>query len=168
MNIYTLTIWTLFVIFVLKETNKLDVFYINVLSLVFVLQDSIPFAVIGGNTVVEVRGQRVRGRLYPWGVVEGKTLNSSSSLPVLVQLWCLISSRVQWRTRPTATLWSSGTCWSEPTCTTWRTSPLTVTMRTTGLSASRPWPGETQPCYFHWKIQFNLNLSSGSFWLNED
>ena len=86
MNIYTLTIWTLFVIFVLKETNKLDVFYINVLSLVFVLQDSIPFAVIGGNTVVEVRGQRVRGRLYPWGVVEGKTLNSSSSLPVLVQL----------------------------------------------------------------------------------
>ncbi|XP_072227620.1 septin 5b [Leuresthes tenuis] len=34
------------------------------------LKDSIPFAVIGGNTVVEVRGQRVRGRLYPWGVVE--------------------------------------------------------------------------------------------------
>ena len=36
------------------------------------LQDSLPFAVIGGNTVVEVGGQRVRGRLYPWGVVEGK------------------------------------------------------------------------------------------------
>ncbi|XP_041825238.1 septin 5b isoform X1 [Melanotaenia boesemani] len=34
------------------------------------LKESIPFAVIGGNTVVEVRGQRVRGRLYPWGVVE--------------------------------------------------------------------------------------------------
>lgn len=35
------------------------------------LQESIPFAVIGSNTVVEARGQRVRGRLYPWGIVEG-------------------------------------------------------------------------------------------------
>ncbi|XP_035996452.1 septin 5b isoform X2 [Fundulus heteroclitus] len=34
------------------------------------LKESLPFAVIGGNTVVEVRGQRVRGRLYPWGIVE--------------------------------------------------------------------------------------------------
>uniref|UniRef100_A0A1A8GC48 Septin n=2 Tax=Nothobranchius TaxID=28779 RepID=A0A1A8GC48_9TELE len=34
------------------------------------LKESIPFAVIGGNTVVEVRCQRVRGRLYPWGIVE--------------------------------------------------------------------------------------------------
>lgn len=36
------------------------------------MQDSVPFAVIGSNTVVEARGQRVRGRLYPWGIVEGK------------------------------------------------------------------------------------------------
>uniref|UniRef100_A0A674MLI6 Septin n=1 Tax=Takifugu rubripes TaxID=31033 RepID=A0A674MLI6_TAKRU len=36
------------------------------------LKDSVPFAVIGSNTVVEARGQRVRGRLYPWGIVEGK------------------------------------------------------------------------------------------------
>ncbi|KAM8977086.1 septin-4 [Pelodytes ibericus] len=34
------------------------------------LKKSIPFAVIGSNTVVEVNGRRVRGRLYPWGVVE--------------------------------------------------------------------------------------------------
>uniref|UniRef100_A0A3Q3WN15 Septin n=1 Tax=Mola mola TaxID=94237 RepID=A0A3Q3WN15_MOLML len=34
------------------------------------LKESTPFAVIGSNTVVEARGQRVRGRLYPWGVVE--------------------------------------------------------------------------------------------------
>ncbi|XP_028938155.1 septin-4 isoform X2 [Ornithorhynchus anatinus] len=34
------------------------------------LKDSIPFAVIGSNTVVEARGRRVRGRLYPWGIVE--------------------------------------------------------------------------------------------------
>lgn len=37
-----------------------------------VTQDSTPFAVIGSNTVVEARGQRVRGRLYPWGIVEGE------------------------------------------------------------------------------------------------
>ncbi|XP_076138744.1 septin 4b isoform X5 [Alosa pseudoharengus] len=34
------------------------------------LKDSIPFAVIGSNTVVEAKGRRVRGRLYPWGIVE--------------------------------------------------------------------------------------------------
>ncbi|XP_034752907.1 septin 5b [Etheostoma cragini] len=36
----------------------------------FMVQESTPFAVIGSNTVVEARGQRVRGRLYPWGIVE--------------------------------------------------------------------------------------------------
>ncbi|MGH0165769.1 UNVERIFIED_CONTAM: hypothetical protein FKN15_066483 [Acipenser sinensis] len=35
------------------------------------LKESIPFAVIGSNTVVEAKGKRVRGRLYPWGIVEG-------------------------------------------------------------------------------------------------
>ncbi|KTF87911.1 hypothetical protein cypCar_00028550 [Cyprinus carpio] len=34
------------------------------------LKECTPFAVIGSNTVVEARGQRVRGRLYPWGIVE--------------------------------------------------------------------------------------------------
>ncbi|XP_030848317.1 septin-2-like isoform X3 [Strongylocentrotus purpuratus] len=34
------------------------------------LKASIPFAVIGSNTVVEVNGRRVRGRLYPWGITE--------------------------------------------------------------------------------------------------
>ncbi|XP_010841558.1 PREDICTED: septin-5-like [Bison bison bison] len=33
-------------------------------------KESAPFAVIGSNTVVEAKGQRVRGRLYPWGIVE--------------------------------------------------------------------------------------------------
>lgn len=35
------------------------------------LQESIPFAVIGSNMVVEAKGRRIRGRLYPWGIVEG-------------------------------------------------------------------------------------------------
>ncbi|XP_053335071.1 septin-5-like [Clarias gariepinus] len=34
------------------------------------LKESIPFAVIGSNIFVEIRGRRVRGRAYPWGVVE--------------------------------------------------------------------------------------------------
>uniref|UniRef100_A0A3Q3J1H6 Septin n=1 Tax=Monopterus albus TaxID=43700 RepID=A0A3Q3J1H6_MONAL len=38
------------------------------------LKESIPFAVIGSNTVVEAKGKRVRGRLYPWGIVEVENL----------------------------------------------------------------------------------------------
>jgi septin 2 len=34
------------------------------------LREAIPFAVIGSNTVIEVSGRKIRGRLYPWGVVE--------------------------------------------------------------------------------------------------
>jgi len=34
------------------------------------LKEAVPFAVIGSNTVIEVRSRKVRGRLYPWGVVE--------------------------------------------------------------------------------------------------
>ena len=35
------------------------------------LQGSIPFAVIGSNTITEVRGKQVRVRQYPWGMAEG-------------------------------------------------------------------------------------------------
>jgi septin 2 len=34
------------------------------------LKEAVPFAVVGSNTVIEVRGRKVRGRMYPWGVVE--------------------------------------------------------------------------------------------------
>lgn len=34
------------------------------------LKEAVPFAVIGANTVLEVKGRKVRGRMYPWGVVE--------------------------------------------------------------------------------------------------
>jgi len=33
-------------------------------------QEAVPFAVVGSNTVIEVRGRKMRGRMYPWGVVE--------------------------------------------------------------------------------------------------
>lgn len=42
-------------------------------------KESIPFAVIGSNTVVEAKGKRVRGRLYPWGIVEGTRPKVKSS-----------------------------------------------------------------------------------------
>lgn len=35
------------------------------------LKASIPFAVVGSNTTLEVAGCKVRGRQYPWGVVDG-------------------------------------------------------------------------------------------------
>ena len=35
------------------------------------LQGSIPFAVIGSNTITDVRGKQVRVRQYPWGMAEG-------------------------------------------------------------------------------------------------
>lgn len=44
------------------------------ITLAILLQESIPFAVIGSNTVVEAKGRRVRGRLYPWGIVEGNAM----------------------------------------------------------------------------------------------
>lgn len=34
------------------------------------LKEAMPFAVCGANTLLEVKGRKVRGRLYPWGVVE--------------------------------------------------------------------------------------------------
>jgi septin 2 len=34
------------------------------------LKESIPFAVVGSNQTIEVRGKKVRGRCYPWGVIE--------------------------------------------------------------------------------------------------
>ena len=37
-----------------------------------VFQESLPFAVIGSNTFIVKEGNRVIGRQYPWGVVEGK------------------------------------------------------------------------------------------------
>ena len=30
---------------------------------------------MGSNTVVEAGGKKIRGRMYPWGIVEGKQSN---------------------------------------------------------------------------------------------
>ena len=34
------------------------------------LRESMPFAVVGANAMVEVKGKKIRGRQYPWGVIE--------------------------------------------------------------------------------------------------
>ena len=41
------------------------------LHIPFLFQAAIPFSVIGSNTIVEVNGKKIRGRLYPWGIVDG-------------------------------------------------------------------------------------------------
>lgn len=108
------------------------------------IKESIPFAVIGSNTVVEAKGKRVRGRLYPWGIVEGRSASSSSSsfqnawqVSFETDLHAVV---LQWRTRRTATSWNWGTCSSARTCKTWRMWPARLTTRTTGPTASRAWP----------------------------
>ena len=40
-------------------------------TLRYCFQAAIPFAVIGSNIVVEMNGKKIRGRQYPWGIVEG-------------------------------------------------------------------------------------------------
>lgn len=39
------------------------------------LKASIPFAVVGSNTILEIAGKKIRGRQYPWGVVDGTLTN---------------------------------------------------------------------------------------------
>ncbi|XP_076358239.1 septin-7-like isoform X2 [Tachypleus tridentatus] len=34
----------------------------------------VPFAVVGSNTLIEVNGKKIRGRRYPWGIVEVENL----------------------------------------------------------------------------------------------
>ncbi|XP_074644465.1 septin-7-like [Tubulanus polymorphus] len=38
------------------------------------LKTRVPFAVIGSNTVTDLGGRKIRGRVYPWGVVEVENL----------------------------------------------------------------------------------------------
>jgi len=40
----------------------------------------VPFAVVGSTEVHEVDGKKVRGRKYPWGLVEGKHIKFTSCM----------------------------------------------------------------------------------------
>lgn len=39
------------------------------------LKEAVPFAICGSTTVLDVKGKKLRGRLYPWGVVEVENPN---------------------------------------------------------------------------------------------
>lgn len=60
---------------------------------VFVLQvrqlkEAVPFAVVGSTTVLDVGGKKVRGRQYPWGVIEVENPNHCD----FIKLRCLLGS----------------------------------------------------------------------------
>jgi hypothetical protein len=46
----------------------------SVCCLFLFFQAAVPFAVVGCNTVVEAGGKKIRGRAYPWGIVESECL----------------------------------------------------------------------------------------------
>ncbi|XP_043199503.1 septin-7-like isoform X3 [Amphibalanus amphitrite] len=46
------------------------------------MRQRVPFAVVGANTVLEVDGQKVRGRRYPWGVVQIENMEHSDFIPL--------------------------------------------------------------------------------------
>lgn len=56
------------------------------------LKESIPFAVISSTQVVDINGRRVRGRLYPWGIVEVENPKHSDFLKLRT---FLISTHMQ-------------------------------------------------------------------------
>ena len=58
------------------------------------LRERVPFAVVGSNTVVEVDGKKIRGRRYPWGVVEGVNISfkkNDKRMAIAVQFYLQFS-----------------------------------------------------------------------------
>lgn len=62
-------------------------------------QASIPFAVIGSNQLIEVKGKKIRGRLYPWGVVEVENPEHNDFLKLRTMLvWVLANDKtLRWQ-----------------------------------------------------------------------
>ncbi|XP_022916521.1 septin-4 [Onthophagus taurus] len=56
------------------------------------LKASIPFAVVGSNVILEVAGRKVRGRQYPWGVVDVENPKHSDFIKLRTML---ISTHMQ-------------------------------------------------------------------------
>lgn len=55
-------------------------------GLLLFFQASIPFAVVGSNQQIEAKGKKVRGRLYPWGVVEVENPEHNDFLKLRIML----------------------------------------------------------------------------------
>lgn len=43
------------------------------------MKESIPFAVVGSTQVFEIGGKKMRGRQYPWGIVDSKYLYTTAA-----------------------------------------------------------------------------------------
>jgi septin 4 len=71
------------------------------------MKQSIPFAVVGSNTIFEVGGKKFRGRQYPWGVVDGENFEA---LCQFIQLIPLLYSFQQLKIHSTATSLNSARC----------------------------------------------------------
>ena len=50
------------------------------------LKEAVPFAVVGSSTILDISGKKVRGRQYPWGVIEVENPNHCD----FIKLRCLL------------------------------------------------------------------------------
>lgn len=57
------------------------------------LKGRIPFAAVGSNYIVEVNGERKRGRKYPWGLVESESALLLCCLQ-LMQYYCGLQLKI--------------------------------------------------------------------------
>ena len=57
-------------------------------------QEAVPFAVVGSNTVIEVRSRKIRGRQYPWGVVEVENPEHCDFIKLRTMLMCVRSLNI--------------------------------------------------------------------------
>lgn len=51
------------------------------------LQESIPFAIMGSTSILESNGRKIRARAYPWGIVDVED-PKYSDLPHLREMLC--------------------------------------------------------------------------------
>ncbi|MCL4131339.1 UNVERIFIED_CONTAM: hypothetical protein GTU68_021545 [Idotea baltica] len=55
------------------------------------LKEAVPFAVVGSTTILDIGGKKVRGRQYPWGVIEVENPNHCD----FIKLRCLLGTHMQ-------------------------------------------------------------------------
>lgn len=49
-------------------------------------KEAIPFAVVGSSQIYDVKGKKIRGRLYPWGVVEVENIEHNDFVKLRTML----------------------------------------------------------------------------------